>query len=341
MIASIMMAFTSYLRTLASDMPYSSFFVLALSYLIVAGGILTVLKIRMKNNFQMPWYKEVAVSEVDDDIKGEKIKKEMRFSKLHMLLVFVGGMCEFGISLTCILAFGLAGDYEINAGIAGIFMPLSSVIVGLASFFFYKEKMQITGIVGMFVIIGGATLIAMFPAVNDSGDVATTSQILFVLSLSLLATVFLSVEIMVSKTLAIRGADGRLVGFSFLFVMGIVGSLCLAISTIAGQGLMVISMADFWYMMAGGVCGVTAISLFQYSISQGSAGIASAIFNTNSAFFTALCFFLLDQALSNWQITGIVITLLGACFMSINDEVFPCCKDKKNSAQSPEAMDKN
>lgn len=142
MIASIMMAFTSYLRTLASDMPYSSFFVLALSYLIVVGAILTVLKFRMKDDFRMPWYKEVtALSESDEDIKGEKIGKEWRFSKLHMSLVFVGGMCEFGISLTCILAFGLAGDYQMNAGIAGIFMPMSSVIVGLASFFLYKEKM--------------------------------------------------------------------------------------------------------------------------------------------------------------------------------------------------------
>ena len=119
----------------------------------------------------------------------------------------------------------------------------------------------------MITIIGGATLIAMFPAVDSSGAQATSEQILVVLTLSTLATFCLSTEIMVSKTLAIRGADGRHVGFAIVLMEGIMGTLCLLISTALGEGLMIISFADFWYMMLGGLCGVTAIILFQYSIS--------------------------------------------------------------------------
>ena len=105
---------------------------------------------------------------------------------------------------------------------------------------------------------------------------------------------------MASKTLAIRGADGRYVGFAILLMEGIMGTICLSVSTALGQGLMIISLADFWYMMLGGMCGAFAVSLFQYSISQGSAGISSAIFSTNSAWFTAMCFFFLGEALSSW-----------------------------------------
>ena len=73
-------------------------------------------------------------------------------------------MGEFGTSLSMILSFGKAEEFQINAGIATILVPLSSVMVSFLSYFVYHEKIAYTGIIGMAIIIGGATLIAMFPA---------------------------------------------------------------------------------------------------------------------------------------------------------------------------------
>ena len=139
----------------------------------------------------------------------------------------------------------------------------------------------------------------------------------------------LSFEIVVSKLLSQRGADGKYIGFHFLLSEGILGTLCLAITSILGDGVFAISSQNFWLMMLGGLSGVIAVNLLQYSVAIGTAGIASSIFNTNVAFFTALCFFFLGQALSSWQIGGIAITTVGAVFLSINDDVlkwFRCCR---------------
>ena len=46
-----MMAVTSYFRTVVSDTPYISFFVLSFSYLVISSAVLTVLKCRNKKEF--------------------------------------------------------------------------------------------------------------------------------------------------------------------------------------------------------------------------------------------------------------------------------------------------
>ena len=79
--------------------------------------------------------------------------------------------------------------------------------------------------------------------------------------------------------------------------------------------------------MLGGLSGVIAVSLLQYSVSIGIAGIVSSIFNTNVAYLTAMCFLLLGQSLTYWQVLGIAVTLIGAAFLSINDDLFrTCCR---------------
>ena len=144
-------------------------------------------------------------------------------------------------------------------------------------------------------MIAGATLIALFPAENDdSGDVADTSQILTILSYSMVATLCLSTEILTSKSLSKKGVDGKYLGFSYLLIEGGLGTFALIISTAIGEGLFTVDMGDFWITMLAGLCGVTAISLLEFSVSIGIAGIVISIFNTNVAFFTALCFFFLD-----------------------------------------------
>ena len=83
-------------------------------------------------------------------------------------------MSEFGTCLLTILAFNYAASYGVNAGVAGVLFPLSSVFVSIVSYFIFEERLAISQVVGMFVVIAGATLIVMFPAENeDTGDKTT------------------------------------------------------------------------------------------------------------------------------------------------------------------------
>lgn len=74
-----------------------------------------------------------------------------------------------------IIALDKASERNINAGLSTVLMPLSSIFVSVISFFLFKEKLQVTHVIGMLVVIAGATLIALFPAGSDSeGDDITT-----------------------------------------------------------------------------------------------------------------------------------------------------------------------
>lgn len=119
-----------------------------------------------------------------------------------------------------------------------------------------------TQIIGVAIVITGATFIVMFPAENsETGDKASAHEIFIVLVFSSLATLCLSLEIIVSKKLSQRGVNGKYVGFNFLLAEGIMGTICLAGATIAGEGVMNVGMEGFWLMMLAGLSGVIAVTL--------------------------------------------------------------------------------
>lgn len=83
--------------------------------------------------------------------------------------------------------------------------------------------------------------------------------------------------------------------------------------------------------MAAGATGVASINLLQYCFSIGKAGVVGSIFNTDTVFFSALCFFFLDQKLSIEQVIGIFIVLTGAVVISLDYETIMyvlCCGRK-------------
>ena len=185
-----------------------------------------------------------------------------KFSRCNFVLICLGGVAEFGTSLFSILAFNQATMSDVNAGVAGVLIPASGIFVSAASFFIFREKLQVTQVIGLFVIIAGATVIAMFPAEDTtSGVKASTAEVLIVLLFSMLATLSLSFEIVISKLLSKRGADGRYIGFHFLLSEGILGTLCLVITTLVGEGIFIISQENFWLMIIGGLSGVIAVNL--------------------------------------------------------------------------------
>lgn len=99
----------------------------------------------------------------------------------------------------------------------------------------------------------------------------------------IIGAVFLSFEIMSNKWLMIRrGVNGDITGNFFLLVEGLVGTICLIVTTYSGSGLHDMSVAGFWMIMIAGVLAFTALILVNYSIATGLAGVSIALFNTNA-----------------------------------------------------------
>ena len=79
-----------------------------------------------------------------------------------------------------------------------------------------------------------------------------------------------------------RGVDGDVTGIFFLLVEGATGTICLAVSTLAGSGLYELSSASFLFVLLAGVFAFVAIMLISYTVAAGVAGVSLSIFNTNA-----------------------------------------------------------
>ena len=254
---------------------------------------------------------------------------------MSFALVVGGGLSELGTSLFMLISINAAVSYDINAGIATATMPLSSAFVAIIAHFRYHEKLNYVHLLGLVIVIAGAVVIALFPAHDpdtDAAKTATTAQTCTVLGLGSIAALCLSSEMLISRALAERGADGRFIGLNFLIPEGIIGTAGLLILTCTGAGFAAVGLNGTLLMILAGATGVLAVGQLQYAISIGIVGIASAIFNTNSAWFSLLCFFFLDEALSVMQGIGIAITLVGAAALSLDDDIFRC---KRARTQRP------
>lgn len=98
----------------------------------------------------------------------------------------------------------------------------------------------------------------------------------------IVGAVFISFEIMCNKWLMIkRGVNGDVSGMFFLFVEGLIGSICLIVTTAQGEGLYEMDLAGFLLVLIAGLFAFTGLMLLNYSIATGLAGVAISIFNTN------------------------------------------------------------
>ena len=70
-----------------------------------------------------------------------------------------------------LFALSKATVFGINAGIAGVLLLTSGIFVSIASYFLFGEVLLKTQLIGLLVIIVGATIIALFPAGEiETGD---------------------------------------------------------------------------------------------------------------------------------------------------------------------------
>ena len=343
MLGAVLIASSNCLRSMASETdPYDSYYALTVGQLICSALLLAFFRIVRSRDFRLPYYKrkpvkETKVNAVDTDGKatsGATKDGELtwQFDRTNLLLVILGGMLEFSVSLTINIGFGFAFQYGINAGIALLLLPLCSVFIGIVSYFAFEEHMQKVQVLGMIIILAGVTIISLFPAQSNEGKTATLGEFAIVLGINLLTTILFAAELITARVLSERVANSTLTGFSFIFALGVVGTVCFIIATAMGNGLHTIGWGVMGLMILAAFLNVLSIGLVQYTMSVGVGAVVSSIFTLNPAILVSLAYIFLDQKLSVMQVVGILISVLGALCLSIKDDLFckvaRCCKRK-------------
>ena len=134
----------------------------------------------------------------------------------------------------------------------------------------------------------------------------------------IIGAIFYSLEIMCNKWLATRRqVSGFLSGVAFLFVEGTIGSICLLVTSLQGDGVFLLNLKGHILIAIASLCGFSALVIFNYAISIGIAGVTIAIFDLNAIIHVILSSLLLHQILSYWQIGGVAIAFVGACLVSM------------------------
>ena len=108
-----------------------------------------------------------------------------------------------------------------------------------------------------------------------------------------------SVEVMCNKWLqAKRGVNGDITGMFVMLIEGIIGTICLIITTAAGSGLYELSWAGFGMMILAGVFCFLAIVIANFSIAIGLAGVSLSIINCTAALQVVVSSLLLNQVIT-------------------------------------------
>lgn len=126
-----------------------------------------------------------------------------------------------------------------------------------------------------------------------SGDADTTGAVIVVIVSGIIGALCFSFEGLLTKYLILKNVPGDVAGISFLLVEGIIGTLCLIIYTIMGNGLYDLTPSTFWMLMIAGCCVYASLTTLFYCISVGIAGVVVSIFNCAAALQALFSYFVL------------------------------------------------
>ena len=206
----------------------------------------------------------------------------------------ISGFAAFGNSLFTLMGLSYASEFGINAGIAGVLYPLSTIFVAIIARIAYEEHIQRIQLLGMIVIFSGATVIAMFPAEDEEGKKATPKEFAIVLGINLTCTICVTIELITARLLSERGVDGKYIGLNSLVVTGSLGTISLIVATCMGSGIYATGLDGLGLMVAAAFFGVISSGLVKYAIAVGVAAVVSSIYNLNPAILAAMAYFFLS-----------------------------------------------
>ena len=114
-----------------------------------------------------------------------------------------------------------------------------------------------------------------------------------------LVAIFVSIEIMMNQWLMIRRQiNGDISGTFFMLTEGIIGTVCLIITSIAGSGIHEMTGESFGMIILAACFAFSGIVIANFACSIGIAGIVLSIFNANAAIHVVMSAVFLNQKMS-------------------------------------------
>ena len=155
------------------------------------------------------------------------------------MVIICGGACEFVTSLSIQMSYNAAQKANINQGLGTSVMISNCLFVTLMSYCCIGEKVTCLQMIGILMIIAAVVIISLFRAVPEQfTDIMNAKYTTLTIMWGLIGALFLSFGIMCIKWLMNkRKVSGDVSGIAFLFVDGIIGTICLIVTSWHGGGV--------------------------------------------------------------------------------------------------------
>ena len=147
-------------------------------------------------------------------------------------------------------------------------------------------------------------------SVSDDVNVNSGSYTLMIvygaLTLALSCTDNLSIKYLFDK-IGLDKSEASLVGAASLFIYGVVGTICLVVSTFMGYGFYSMGFSTLLMVVFAGIFVYASLTCLLMSVAIGSAGLSVAIFISFAGIQAAICYFFLHQQMTVGQVSGMLI----------------------------------
>ena len=148
----------------------------------------------------------------------------------------------------------------------------------------------------------------------------------------LLAAALFGQEIVIVRTLTTHKVEGELVGYFYPLIVGffgIIGMFAYLFSEDLSKDNYVAH--DYLIIISGGLGESIGMVLQIVASSMGVGGIAFSLANTCCIFVTLFNYFVFSQPIAFMQVVGIMLAVLGASVISLDDKIMEVvAKFKKN-----------
>ena len=136
----------------------------------------------------------------------------------------------------------------------------------------------------------------------------------------IIGAIAFSIKMLLTKWLKIRrDVGGDVSGIAMQLVESTLGTICLIITTFQGKGLNELGDSSHLVILIASVAAFTALVISNYTVADGIGGVAASIFSTSAIILVILSSIFLDQVISNGQIAGVLLCLLGASVLFMGD----------------------
>ena len=142
----------------------------------------------------------------------------------------------------------------------------------------------------------------------------------------IIGAVAFSLKLLLTKWLKIkRDVAGDVSGIAMQLVESTLGTICLVITTFQGKGINELAGASYHNILIASVTAFIALVISNYSVADGIGGVAASIFSTNAMILVILSSIFLHQVISNGQIVGVLLCLVGASVIFMGDMLLEKC----------------